>query len=338
MINIHNVSAPVWRALPAQRLRPEATLSLNLNNYITGIPTPSIAFNGTPTGNAANATLLDGILTWVIPDTYTADEAQTFNFTATNSEGMTNATLTVNVLVDTAPSWSVTQTTITVTEGDIDDSYDFAPLLSGIPQPTLSLDEGAAHIPARMSFEGTRLLITPTSNFISPTSFTFDVIATNNIEPTTENANEISVTLRILPTFTDDEDIVFTVDDYEEIRKLVDSKLTIQQLADEIIQADTIIGAAITWGITTMPIDQSNPRSLEQLKSKRRAIIYRAAGILATAVRRSQDPRLTVLEINEQELQESLFMQADLHRQIANDDLLEREEAILDTPFIIINP
>ena len=205
-IRIHHVSAPVWRALPAQRVRPGDTLSLNLNTYVTGIPTPTIAFTTAPTGDAGNATLIDGHFNWVIPNTYTADTAVPFTFTATNNEGTSNAALSVNVITDAAPVWSDDAIVISVTEGDIDDEYDFAAnLTAGSPIPTLSLDASAANIPATMSFQGTILKITPTSDFVKTMQFSFGVIATNS----TGSANK-AVTLNIVPVFTDGEDIVFS--------------------------------------------------------------------------------------------------------------------------------
>ena len=332
-IRIHHVSAPVWRALPAQRLRPGATLSLNLNTYVTGIPTPTIAFTNTPTDKASNATLLDGHFNWVIPTSYTEDTAQPFTFTATNNEGISNAALSVNVITDAAPVWSTDAITITTTEGDIDDEYDFAAdLTAGSPIPTLSLNTSAAIIPANMSFQGTVLKITPTSDFVKTMKFSFGIIATNSSGTVSKD-----ITLNIVPVFTDGEEIHFTADDFDEIRKLVDSMLTIQELPDQVIDADSIIGAAIAWGITTMPI-QEFTRTLEELKAKRRAIIYRAAGLLAASVRRSSSPTFDPLGIDTPELEQALFMEADLQRQIANRDLTDPEDAMLDPFFIIVSP
>ena len=144
-----------------------------------------------------------------------------------------------------------------------------------------------------------------------------------------------SVTLNIVPVFTDGEDIVFTSNDFDEIRKLVDSKLGITDLPDQVIDHDSIVGAAIAWGLTTMPI-QAFERTLEELKAKRRAIIYRAAGLLAVSVRQSVDPSFDSPGIQEERLQNSLFMEGDLQRQIANRDLTDPEDSALDPFFIIV--
>ena len=86
-----------------------------------------------------------------------------------------------------------------------------------------------------------------------------------------------------------------------------------------------------------MPI-LSFERTLEELEAKRRAIIYRAAGLLAASVRRSQDPSLTILEINEIQLQVMLFEQADLQKEIANRDWVRDQRTHLSNPFFVIDP
>ena len=276
------------------------------------------------------------MLTWIVPDTYTEDTAVPFNFTATNSIGSSNATLSVNVVTDTAPVWSADAITITTTEGDVDDQYDFAPNLTGSPTPTLSLDVSASDIPANLSFSGTVLHITPTSNFVKSMRFQFGVVASNGIADSKGNISQTkSVTLNIIPIFTDGEEIVFSSNDFEEIRKLVDSKLGISDLPDVVIDTDSVIGAAIAWGLNTMPI-QEFTRTLDELKAKRRAIIYRAAGILAVSVRQNVDPTFLTPGIAEQQLQNTLFAESDLQRQIANRDLTDPEDTILDSIFIIV--
>ena len=109
-------------------------------------------------------------------------------------------------------------------------------------------------------------------------------------------------------------------------------------MPDEIISTDSVVGAAIAWGIETMPFDIGFTRTLEEVKAKRRAIIYRAAGLLAASFRRNQQPSETILEIDETELQDNLFKEADLQRQIANRELTDPEDAYVASPFVVVNP
>ena len=151
-------------------------------------------------------------------------------------------------------------------------------------------------------------------------------------------ATKSDITLRIIPLYQDGQDIIFGVSDYEEIRKLVDTTLTTTALSDEVIGADSIVGAAIAWGIEVMPADIGFTRTLEELTAKRRAIIFRAAGIVAPSVRKNRDVNKTQLEISETQLQDNLFAAADLQVLIANRNFSRPEESVLEGPFIVINP
>ena len=313
-IKIKHVFAPTWQPLPAQNLGVGDKVNLDLNSYVRGIPTATIAFNPVPTGPISTAVLTNGVLTWTVPDTITTDTALPIHLRATNSIGHADSTLSISVITDAAPVWSDDPITISAIEGDTEE-YDFiADLTAGSPPPVLSLGIDASDIPANFTFQGTVLTITPTSDFVTTEVFTFSVIARNS----SGMATKTGINLRIIPTFTDDEHIRFSMSDYEEIRKLVDTTLTVDLLADEIIAADTIVGAAIAWGIEVMPANIGFTRTLEELTAKRRAILLRAAGNLSISVRRTQPVSETQLEISEQELQLLLFAQADIQVAIAN--------------------
>ena len=87
--------APTWSTLPTDAtVTVGQTYVLNLNNYVSGTPTPTISMT-----SAANASLTDGLFSF----TPTAAGEHSFTFTATNSEGSANATLTVTVTL-TAPT------------------------------------------------------------------------------------------------------------------------------------------------------------------------------------------------------------------------------------------
>lgn len=304
--NVTAVVAPAWSVIPHQMVHSGETWMLDLNNYVTGTPTPSIAFNPIPTGDGSDATLANGVVSWVVPDTITEDMVIPFDFRASNSTGMADVSIGVSVLTDEIPVWTMQEIRLRAVEGT-ETTFDLSEYITqGRPTPSLFLGSNATDIPAVITFMGTSMRVTPTSNSIKVLPFTFDLIARNSSGNATKQIN-----LDIAPVFEDNDTIILSEADYEEIRKLIDTRLTIQELPDEIIAADTIAGGAISWAIDRMPVYEGNPRTLEELTSKRRAVIYRAAGILASSVRRSQDPRLTVLEVNEVQLQNSLFMEAE---------------------------
>ena len=144
--------------------------------------------------------------------------------------------LGVNVLTETAPVWSTDTIRIAVHDGDRDDETDLGIYLTeGHPIPSLFLGDNAVHVPANISFQGTIIRITPTTNIVKDQTFTFDIIARNGSGSATKPIN-----LEIIPLFDDNEDIEFSVSDYDEIRKLVDTYLTIQDMPDEIIASDSV--------------------------------------------------------------------------------------------------
>ena len=215
------VAAPVFLDIPAQNVHTGQRFILDLNNYITGTPTPTITLNPT-TGPQATATLTAGVFTWTVPDTFLRSETVNFGFHAVNPEGTADLTLPVGVMIDP-------------------------------------------------------------------------------------------------------EAIVITVADYEEIRKLIDTRLTKTELPDIVIGADAFVGAAIAWGMDRMrrtaDILRDYPRSPAQINARRRSVIYRTAGIIAASVRQGTDPREIGTDITETILATLLFERAEEQAIIANEGI-----------------
>ena len=85
-----------------------------------------------------------------------------------------------------------------------------------------------------------------------------------------------------------------------------------------------------------MRIDVNTPRTLGELTSKRRAIIYRAAGLLALSARYGRDPRLTNLELTNVNLHQELFDLSEEAANIANGVVTQPEdnEAVIEIDTI----
>ena len=341
MINLHYVSAPVWSAIPHQSVRPGQTWTLDLKPFVSATPTAEISFNPSPSGIGRTASLTSGVVTWDVPDSETEDSVQPFTFQALNVEGSAETTVGVAVVTDAAPEWTPNPIRLNVMEGQMNTPFDLREYLTaGSPLPTLYLGaplkeirdaEGditqaadppsvlnPIDVPAEISFRGTTILITPTLNNEMAQQYQFRVYARNS-----SGTESKVVTLDVHPVFEHSDNIVLSAADYEEIRKLIDTKLSAQDLPDDIIAADAVIGGAVSWAINRMPVYPNNPRTLEELVSKRRAVIYRAAGILSASVRRSQDPRLTVLEVDEFQLQRILYQAAEDSAVIAQQRFVE---------------
>ena len=307
------VTRPAFGEIPPQTARPGELWTIDLKGYVTGNPTPTIAFSPMPTGDGANATLVNGVVSWQVPDTITEDVVQPFDFSATSAQGTTNTSVGVAVETDQEPAWTTAPIKLRATEG-IRTAYDMSQYITaGRPQPSISITTDAIGLPLQITFSRLTMYITPTVNSVNVEKYNLTLILRNG----SGSANK-PIEVDAYPVFEDNDDIVFSEADYDEIRHLVDTKLDREDLADEIIAADTIVGAAVAWGIDRMPVYPDNPRTLDELTSKRRAILYQAAGLLAASVRISRDPReFEVSDVNEFQLANYLFRKADEEAELA---------------------
>ena len=316
--NIHGVfvEQPSWQpaAIPTQTIRAGQVWELDLKPFLSGAPTPTITFNPTPAGAEASATLTNGVVRWMVPDSLTNNVTINFGFRGTNASGTDDLALILHVNNNQVPSWKDDPIKLSVVEGETVrvplDAY-----VMGFPTPTLHLASDVSDIPGPNSirFDGLTMIIDANIAVISTLAFKFNIIAQSPIGSATKEI-EVDVT----PIFVDNNEITLTTEDYEEIRKLVDVRLTIQEIPDEIISADTVVGGAIAWAVDRMPVVDGNPRNLEEIKNKRRAILLRAAGCLAASVRRDASPQLTGLERDEFQLSTFLFMKAESMADLAN--------------------
>ena len=328
--NVHGVfvQAPVWSGnIPIQTARAGQVWELDLKPYITGSPTPTIAFNPVPSGDQGSATLRNGVIHWQVPESQTENIIVNFGLRGTNTDGHADLALLLHINNNIMPSWTTDPIKISVVEGETV-RYPFQPnQIMGYPIPTLHLGSDMSDTPGpnSITFDGLTMIIRADVAVISQLAFTFDVIAMSPIGSATK-----SIEVDVTPIFTDNNEITLTTEDYEEIRKLIDTRLTTTDLPDEIIAADTIVGGAVAWAIDRMPVYPDNPRTLEEIESKRRAILYQAAAILAASVRRGQDPRLTVLEIDEFQLSNTLYQKAEESAILAN-QRFEQAGLVMDT-------
>ena len=316
---VHVVSAPVWSGIPHQQVRPGQTWSLDLNRFVTAMPAAAITFTSEPTGMQSGATLTSGVVTWIVPESYTADTVEPFGFTATNSAGSQDVTVGVSVITDAAPVWTTDTIVLDAMEGQPTARFDMSQYLTaGSPVPSLYLGSDANRVPAMISFDGLVMLVTPTSSTVDVEKFDFTVTARN-----ASGSEDKQVRLDLHPVFIDGGTVNFTSDDYEEIRKLVSSEAEATDLPDTVISHDSIVGGAVSWAEDRMPVYAGNPRTLRELLSKRRAMIYYAAGLLTSTVRLQQDPRIITSAVPELELQNNLFAAAEREAVIAQERFVE---------------
>ena len=312
-------AAASWNesAIPPQTVKAGGVWELDLKRYDSGDPTPTIDWNPEPTGEAANATLVNGVVRWEVPADLTGNRNEPFSFRTSNTIGHDDLTILVNVNNEVPASWRAGAIVIAVTEGDVVrqplDAY-----VMGNPTPTLHLASDVSDIPGPNSirFDGLTMIINPTVEVISQLAFNFNVIAKSPLNSATKQ-----ITVNVAPIFDDNNEIILTKEDYDEIRALVNTRLTDEECSDEIVSGDTVVGAAIAWANDRMPVVEGNPRSLEALKAKRRAILFRAAACLSTSVREPRDIRIEGIDITEFQQAAVLMQKAEESAVLANQHL-----------------
>ena len=261
--------------------------------------------------------MVNGVVRWEVPDDLIANRTETFGFRTSNTIGHDDLSLLVNVNNESKPSWKPEAINIAVTEGDTVrqplDAY-----VMGNPTPSLHLGSDVSDIPGPNSirFDGLTMIITPSVEVISQLAFPVNVIAHSTLGSATK-----VVTIDVTPIFVDQNEITLTTADYDEIRALVNTRLTPEEVSDIIISGSTVVGAAVAWANDRMPIVKDNPRDLDALKAKRRAILFRAAACLCTSVRESRDVRIEGIDITEFQQATVLMQKAEESAVLANQHL-----------------
>ena len=333
--NVHGIftAQPAFDEIPQQTVKPGEVWELDLKQHVTGTPTPTIAWNPEPSGtpeDGSNATLVNGVARWEAPSSISTIKNVFFSFRASNDIGHADIRLRVEVNTQVKPSWKPEEIVIAATEGDVVrqplDAY-----VMGNPTPTLHLGSDISDIPGpnSITFDGLTIIINPSVEVISQLAFRFNVIADSPIGSATKE-----ITVDVTPIFVDSHEITLTTADYYEIRKLVNTNLGEKELPDKVISGDTVIGAAVEWAIERMPVVDQYPRTIEELKAKRRAILFRTAAYLSTSIRESRDVRIEGIDATEFQLASVLHRKAEESADFANRRLIEAghfEDTIEDT-------
>ena len=161
--------APAWSTLPEPCIIASQQYELDLTGYVTGYPTPTITLKSS-TADANDYTFDNGEL---IFNPANAGEYD-FTFTATNSEGSVDETLTVTVCC--VPTISVPQTSYSTELGGSD--VEFTVTATGTPAPTLALSDTNAKS-SDYGFDSDDGFFTFTPSAAG--TFTFTFTATNDV-------------------------------------------------------------------------------------------------------------------------------------------------------------
>ncbi len=121
------LSAPVWTAFPATVVDVGTNCWVNIADYVSGSPAPTVTLVSS-TADSGDYEFEDGYLMFAPP----AGGTYTFTFTATNSVGSADATLTVTGHAE-APS--LTASLGTSLSSTVGDNVEFTVTATGIPAP-----------------------------------------------------------------------------------------------------------------------------------------------------------------------------------------------------------
>lgn len=278
--NVHYVSAPVWTRIPAQTWHVGEASRLDLNAYVTSIPAvTNIRFQPGETPPSW-MTLVSGVLSGTPDDEdYTTATTLSLHCEAVNPIGTTPVQIFLNISIAEVPAWTTDAIRLVIIEGQTE-TYPLADYMSAAtPIPVYSFGAGILQLPITAHLQGDALTITAPGDIAVATEYTLPLIATNS-----EGVANKDVTLVVDPRIALGELTHFVSDDYNEIRSLLDLRLTEAELPNAVIASSIYQNAAFSW-VAIETADVVSPLSEDEtLQYKKRAALYRCAGLIAPAV------------------------------------------------------
>jgi len=274
--NVKYVVLPVWRALPAQRWQVGVAQSFDLKPYLSATPAATISF---ASGYTAPSwlTLTDGDIGGTPPtDDYSEATSLSIQVSATNPAGTSSTAILANILVPSLPIWTADTIYLDVVER-ADASWDLTEYLTGgFPIPTLRLAAGVVQPRLTLGVTGTVLSIVNAPEVSVDTDFTITLEAVNTAGMVSKEVN-----LTVYSQLSLTEENRFSLSDYDEIRGLLNLQLTETDISNSQIARDVYERAALDWASDSLPPVANGERTAVNLRHKKRAAIYRCAGILA---------------------------------------------------------
>ena len=185
----------------------------------------------------------------------------------------------VAVSIDAAPAWTAEDVVFTILEGE-SETFDLKRyLVAGSPAPKITLGTGIVDVPVTVYLAGATLAIMAPSDVAVQTTFTIPLVATND-----QGTAALDAQLVIDPRIALGELTHFQEGDYNQIRSLLDLRLTDVDLPDSVISQAVYEQAAFAWVANACEDITSRLASDETVRYKKRAAIYRCAGLIAPAV------------------------------------------------------
>ena len=270
---IANTVPRVTTPFPEQSVHTGDEWRLNLADYITGVTPITYAFADDYTPRTG-LTLSGSVLSWTpMAADFTRREAEEISVVATNSKGSIPILIRLTITVDSVPVWTETSIELEIVEGQ-SESFDLNPFVIATPPANIQLSTDY-NSPANLSLSvinGT-LNVTHEPHVNQDTNYEIRVMATNDA-----GSAFATVVLRVLASNQPPDTIQFSASDYNEIRYLLGPKITPDEIPDEVIRSTVYEGAAKDW--VNRVLADAGELSIENLKAKKRATLYRCAALL----------------------------------------------------------
>ena len=332
-ITIVGVAETIPRLGPYQRQQAmEGEIwTFDLANIVTGQQPVTYALRGAP---ITGLTLTGSVLRY---DTNVLHLTRNFNLdiklTLSNALG-SNDTAAIDLLVihQVAPQWQEGPIRLEMIEGTTE-SWDLSRYVTGYPTPVIHFQPSFVHGILDETIQNNILTVRDAPLNHETDAFTIPVEA----ESGSATSNK-DIQLTVYPIGHFDERITFTADDYNAIRYLLGPEVTKDDIPDAVIASDVYQIAAVDWVNSVLPTVAE--RAFVNLRRKRRAAVYRAAGLLS-----GHAPELLSESIGSSNKSfgniDWLEQQYDLYRKARREiDTVKREEGIMTeyTFFSIYNP
>ena len=257
---------PTLQDIPYQAAHVGAFWSLDLRPYLTGTPTPTVAYRvgyQPPTW----LTLTDGVLAGT-PSGITQEQSFTIFLTVSNTAGSIEVSVTVSVSVETAPLWREVFP-LQIIEG-MSESFNLQPYIDGSPAPQIAVtprtDSGL-----NVSVTSNVLDIVDAPAVQKDTLYNVSLDAVNAAGSNTQ-VIQIWVLAEVTVDTTD-----LTTEELNMVRQFVDTTLSVQDLPDSVLNGHLIKSAAFDWVGSLVP-EYAN-RTERNLRRLKRAVLYRMAAL-----------------------------------------------------------
>ena len=264
------LTSPVLLGFPAQSVHQGDLWQIDLNDYVNGKQPITYAYTS-PYVPPQTMALSGSHLSWT-PTGYSTDQVIPIQLTASNADGMLAFTLSLQVNVDVQPVWTLDPLTFEIIEGE-SKAFDLTNYVRGVPDPQLHLAQGQSIPHLNIAFTGKVMTITDAPNVDQDTNYIIPVAATNSVGSVTKNIN-----LKDLSRASHEEISNFSDDDYNTVRYLIASYCKPDDVPNTVIASTIYAQAAIDWVVEQLPAKAD--RTLVNLNRKKRAVIYRCAGLL----------------------------------------------------------